>query len=145
MQKQAGFTLLEVVIVVAIIGILATVAVPSFMGWTPGYKLKSAVMDLTSSLQYARMRAIKEDRNCSVTFDKTAGTCDLACLGKTIDLSDYSTSVEFSSVSPATFDFTPRGMTDAGGICEIFLADSQASQTYRIRIMPTGTMDSKKQ
>jgi len=144
MQKQAGFTLMEVMIAVAIIGILATVAVPNFVGWTPRYKLKSAVMELTSSLQYARMRAIKEDQNCTVTFDTGAGTCNLACLNKTVDLSDYGDTVEFSSVSTANFDFTPRGLTEPAGVCTITVADPQIADTYQIRVMPTGAMDSKK-
>jgi len=144
MQKQAGFTVLEMVIVVAVLGILASVAVPNFMGWTPRYKLKSAVMEVAASLQYARMRAIKEDQNCTVTFDTAAGTCNLGCLNKTVELSEYGDTVEFSAVSDATFNFTTRGLTDVGNVTQITMADPGVSESYQIRIMPTGAMDSRK-
>jgi prepilin-type N-terminal cleavage/methylation domain-containing protein len=146
MQKRAGFTLLEVIIVIAIVGILATVAIPNFMGWTPRYKLKAAVLELTASLQYARMRAIKQDQNCTVTFNAATGTCNLDCLNKTVRLSDHAGTIQFSSVTPtATFNFTPRGLTDAGTICQVSITDPGVSETYSIRIMPTGAVDSRKQ
>lgn len=50
MTKQAGFTLIELMIVVAIIGILAAVAIPSYQDYTARAQVSEA-MTLTSGVK----------------------------------------------------------------------------------------------
>ena len=69
MRDKRGFTLLEVIIVVGMIGIMAAIAIPTVMSWVPNYKLKAAARDVYSTLQKARSMAVKNNGNCAVTFD----------------------------------------------------------------------------
>ena len=71
-RGEPGFTLMEIIVVVAIIGILTATAIPGFMVWLPNYKLKSAVQDLFSNMQTAKMEAIRANGNYTMSFS-TAG------------------------------------------------------------------------
>lgn len=65
---KSGFTLIEVMIVIAIVGIMSAVAIPSIINWLPNYRLSSAARDIVSCLQEAKMRAVKENTNVIVIF-----------------------------------------------------------------------------
>ncbi len=75
---QKGFTLVEVIVVVALIGILAAIAVPSFLSWLPNMRLKAATRDLYSNMQKIRMEAIKTNNRMAIVFD-TANNQYLLC------------------------------------------------------------------
>lgn len=55
----AGFTLVELMVVVAVLAILATLATPSMQTYIANQRIKSASFDLYSGLAFARTEAIK--------------------------------------------------------------------------------------
>ena len=67
LKAQAGFTLTEVTIVVAIFGLLVMVAVPNYLDWNRKYKLKDAVATLHGNIGLARMNAINQSTTVTVT------------------------------------------------------------------------------
>ncbi len=69
MRNDSGFTLMELAVVIAIVGVLAGIAVPSFVNWLPKYRLNSAADDIQSLVQNARLRAVKENARVVVLLD----------------------------------------------------------------------------
>ena len=72
MFRNAGFTLMEVIVTIALIGIVAAIAAISLAQWLPGYRLKGAARDLFTNLHYAHSQAITENRPWAVIFDASA-------------------------------------------------------------------------
>lgn len=69
MRKYSGFTLIELMVVIAIIIILAGITVPNIILWLPKYRLNNAANDIQSMIQNARLRAIKENARVVILFD----------------------------------------------------------------------------
>ena len=63
---QHGFTIIEILLVIVIMGVLLTIAAPSFVTFTSSQKVKTASFDLYAALMFARSEAIK--RRASVTI-----------------------------------------------------------------------------
>lgn len=94
---------MEVIIVMAIIGILSAVAIPSFLHWLPNIRLKSAARDMYSNIQKAKLGAIKENREWAVIFDP--GNNSYAICDDSGD-DDWTTDVDnncFESVSLSSY------------------------------------------
>jgi type IV fimbrial biogenesis protein FimT len=71
-KRQAGFSLMELLVVVGLIALLAAVAVPMFLTNIPKYRLKGAARMVVSDFQRAKLEAVK--RNCNVEIRFTPGT-----------------------------------------------------------------------
>jgi type IV fimbrial biogenesis protein FimT len=63
-----GFTLAEMVMVIAVIGILAVMAVPSFLSYYRAATLKSGAQEVVALMNQARELALKENGNVCVTL-----------------------------------------------------------------------------
>jgi len=67
-HRQAGFTMVELMIVIVVIAILSAIAVPNIISWLPNYRLKAAARDMISNFQKAKMEAVKRNRDVIIQF-----------------------------------------------------------------------------
>jgi prepilin-type N-terminal cleavage/methylation domain-containing protein len=68
-RRQAGFSLVEIMITLVVLAIGAGLASPALLAMAPNMALKTAARDLYSRLYEAKMLAIKNNRRISVRFD----------------------------------------------------------------------------
>lgn len=74
---EAGFSLIEMIVVVALVGLLAAVGLPSMQDWLDRYRVRTAAEQLASLIQLQRMRAVSQNTDFSIDFDANAGSYTL--------------------------------------------------------------------
>ena len=68
MRNKMGFTMMELLTVIAIVAILAAIALPGFIGWRNNAQLSRAARDVYSSFQKAKMESVRRNGNCGIEF-----------------------------------------------------------------------------
>ena len=131
-SKQRGFTLIEVMIVVVIIGVVSALAIPAFSEWRSKQAVRSGSQALVAHFKQARVLALTENRSVSIkfcdgavrtdkawVFDSSSpdATCDpcttLACVENLITVEQFSGTLSLTSnKNPITF--TSRGTAGPG-------------------------------
>lgn len=149
LQRRHGFTLIEMMITLAIAAILLTLAAPSFGDLILNQRIKAASFDLMSTLTYARSEAIKRGANVSITPAggdwKNGWTIEVggAPLRTQHSLSDIAI-----TGAPPSVTYTRDGRLPVGTAAAVFemkYAGTNPNVTSRcISIDPGGRPNSKK-
>lgn len=74
-NKRSGFTLIELMITIAVAAILLTIAVPSFLEATLSSKLRATANNLASSAFLARSEAIKRNTPATLCASSNGTSC----------------------------------------------------------------------
>lgn len=67
-SNNLGFTLIELIVVIILIGILVTISVPSFLGMVNRNRIDNALVTLQGTLKESQREAIKKSKTCQVTL-----------------------------------------------------------------------------
>ncbi len=94
-QIESGFTLVELMIVVTIIGVVAALAAPSYQRTIEKNQLKQAVESLKADMQFARTEAIK--RSADVYVSRKQGNDGAWCYGLSLSNCDCTETVTTES------------------------------------------------
>jgi type IV fimbrial biogenesis protein FimT len=72
--KQHGFTLIELMVVVALAAIMAALATPSFKSFIASQRVKTAASDFAMTTIFARSEAIKRNSDVTITAVSSGAT-----------------------------------------------------------------------
>jgi prepilin-type N-terminal cleavage/methylation domain-containing protein len=136
-NNRSGFTFVEVLLVVAIAGILATTSYAYMIGARPHAQLEAGELQLVSVLNVARKHAISEEVTTRVVFDPAGDQFwtewqDAAATWHQIGaVEDLVEGVTFTgggvTLAGSEARFTPRGTLHWGGTITIVSADGETS------------------
>ena len=68
LRKKNGFTIFELLVVIAVIAVVSAILTPQVIGWRNSAKLRGAVGNLKGDLEMAKTNAIKENNYVAVSF-----------------------------------------------------------------------------
>jgi type IV fimbrial biogenesis protein FimT len=74
-NRMSGFTLVEIMIAIAVVAILLTIGIPSFRYVTNSNRIAGEINGLLGDMQYARAEAVKEGRPVTVCVSADGATC----------------------------------------------------------------------
>jgi prepilin-type N-terminal cleavage/methylation domain-containing protein len=152
LRDKKGFTMIELLIVIAIIGITAAVASPYIIDWIPTIRVNSAARDLVSEMQLARMKAVSERNNYVITFDTANNQysiyddgdndgAEASELVKTVDVDTEHKGIQFGYVAGETKTSGGTILNSInfsfGGSSETFKPNGTASLDGSIYLIPT--------
>jgi type IV fimbrial biogenesis protein FimT len=69
MRKQTGFTLIELMIVIVIMGITLALGIPSYTTWIANTQIRTGAESLFNGLNLARTEAIRRNESVQFRFD----------------------------------------------------------------------------
>lgn len=122
-RRDKGFTLIEMLIVVALLGILASIAIPSFQNMMAQGRLASNANDLAGAVQFARGEAIKRNQQISLNFNGQ----EWSVLDANNNLLRAGAIPDSLALTSANMIFAPTGLKTTSGTSSLCLYSSVGS------------------
>src|SRR5262245_44803101 len=131
-----GFSTIELLVGLALMGIVAAIALPNWQSLFPTYALNNATRQIQSELHHIKMRAVAENIGYQLTYSQGATTYDIQRENQTVLTQPLA---EGTTITKAgTISFSPRGtaganrvrLSNAGGKCRHIVV----SATGRVRV-----------
>ena len=149
-NEEAGFSLIELMAVVIIVGILSGLAIPSFQRNWQQERLKAATREATTWLEDVQLRAVQQSQTCVIqVIDSTAtlqpSTNTNSCINiSTLNLrnsvenaeklaicsqaalipSNVECNSNSSQTTPTEITITPRGTVSQGGLIKLHFSET---------------------
>jgi len=139
-QKNSGFTMVELLVVLAVMSLVAMIIFPLYRQLSPNIRLNSTTKDIASDLRYAQQLAVTQQVVYAVSFDVGANSYELINMNtsstiKSITLDSQISIDSVTGLSATTAQFNVTGAAVESGIITLI---NLSNTTSTIEIKPSG-------
>jgi Tfp pilus assembly protein FimT len=143
-KRNNGFSIFDLMVAMAIAGVISVAAVPSLKRWSMNHNVKSAALDLYAHMQIAKLGAVKANKSWTINFnpDMLLGyqlRNNAGQVVKTVDFSTrYNGDIQYGDpTSTKTYDapsigFNPNGLS---GVGHAYISNKSKSAYYRVGML----------
>ena len=139
LRDAKGFTLIEMAVVGAIVGITTMIAVPSFTQWKARYQMKQAATELAGNLNLARAAAMSRGTGITVATAVMSGRATVTFGGV---FPPVTLNEGVANITTATVGFNMFGLRAGGGTANTLITLTPTHGTaYSVAVTPAGKVD----
>ncbi len=127
---QRGATLPEVILVLTIVGILGTIAVPRTVRWRDRMSVRAATLETVATFALARRWSLSRSSRTAITFDTAGATLTVRSFSDTIARRNLASSHGVTlSASRDSMAYAPNGLGYGASNLTIVLRRGAAAET----------------
>ena len=154
-RQQRGYSLVELLTVMAIIGVLSLVTVPAFINFGKTARLKNSLRQVSSDVRFARQRAVSTSRFVQVTVTTVSPAPGRYEIQESTDRGTTYTTVQTRELqafnffgAAGTLTFRPNGTLvlppgDTTASLEVKSADTTVKNNYQIIVNMSGKVSTQ--
>lgn len=140
-MDQRGFTLVELIVVCAIIGILLAIGVLNYGSWTRKYNQEAQIKAIYSDIRATQMDSIHKNKRYDMVFNANqytirnySSSADTA--GSPVSQKTLKTSITTKTGLPATltFDYNAKGFANISTVICLSTSDQLAVDSINIAL-----------
>ncbi|ALS32943.1 type IV fimbrial biogenesis protein FimT [Pseudoalteromonas translucida KMM 520] len=135
-NKKAGFTLIEMMVVLGIIGILAVVAAPSFSSFIKRDRLVTNANQLHGIYKFARSEAIKRDQQVSLIANNDQWQVKTDIDGSQTTLNIFTVTHDTININLVELEISSTG--ELGSSYSLKVTDDDNSGNFTLCILQSG-------
>ena len=133
-MNNKGFTLTELTVTLAVLGIMSAISIPSYFSWLPRHRLQTSVRHIYDDMNMARSRAVKTNADIGIEFSTSnenyrifidTDQDQILDAGETVVCTgtlENDVDITESTFANNTYGFNSRGLS-AGGTGEVRLTN----------------------
>lgn len=143
LKNQNAFTLVELLVTICVLGVLLSLAVPSFRSQIVNNRSTVLAEDLTARINQARYEAVKRAKTVTICASNNSTSLTPTCTGNWTDgyivFEDATLPVTADSITAVGTVLRAYSKHDAKSVIEITNTGTGTAVTF-IRFLPTGSL-----
>ena len=129
--QARGFTLVELMVLIGIVGLIAAIGVPTFNGYLRANQIDTVGDRLAADAALARSTAVSQGRIIRLEATAMGYTITVPATGRTLRDRTFDGGVQVQN--PETIDFFPWGAADT-----VTLILDNGHEQRQVQVLPTG-------